>query len=122
MADEGGLTLSRDAARRIAKVVRDAERTPEGSVGRGRNNGIKPLQILGITTTAITARVGKTPGSGMVQPYYDNGTELVEDPEQEPVKVKNWTGSAVSSGLWVKYVTVSGFLYLDGTDCSGAAP
>jgi hypothetical protein len=122
MASDDGVMFSTDSARRIARVTRDAEMTARGDVGRGQGANIKPLEMVGITTTAITARSGKTPGSGKVQPYYDNGTVLVEDANQEPVTVKNWTGSAVASDIWVKYTVISGFLYLDGTDCSGVAP
>ena len=111
-----------DSGKRIASVVRWTENTRRNEVKRMRRPSFHPYAKLGITTTAITGRVGKTPGFCTVQPYIFNGTIFVISPLTTE-KVYNWTGSTVSSTTsWVEYQERDGYLWLTGIDCSGVAP
>src|SRR4051794_11846169 len=109
-----------DSARRISKVVRRVEGYPVNSIQEPQGPRIVPFKKLGITSSAITARSSKTPGSGTVQPYLFNGSTLVS---QGPTRtIRNWTGTAVATNKWVCFEVIDGHLFLDGTDCSSVAP
>ena len=112
--------FDRDSARRIAAVVRRVEGASRNSTRRPRSATPNYYVKVGITTSTITARAGKTPGTGTIQPYTFNGATFViaGDPEQ----IFNWTGTVVPSNVWAKYVVIDGFLFYDGYDCSGVAP
>jgi hypothetical protein len=113
--------FSPDSSRRIAQAVRHVEKSPRrAQIGRAAPPTIVLPSFLGITTTTITARAGKTPGSGTVQPYFFNGATLVT--RGPTVKVYNWTGGVVDSPKWIEYNWMYGVFWLNGTDCSGIDP
>jgi hypothetical protein len=114
------VAFSQDSLRRIAVATRYVEKSPR----RAHNPPAPPPTIvlpsyLGITSS-ITARSGKTPGFGDVQPYLFNGTTLVT--YGPTVKVFNWTGTAITTSSWVEYNWMYGAFWLNGHDCSGVTP
>lgn len=117
------VVLTPETARRVAKAVRDVERMTRGPVPCQGPSKVVPYSKVGITTTAMTARVAKTPGYGNVQLYTYNSTAnllVLNGPVQ---KVLNWTGTAISATpVWVEVNVVDGFLWLNGQDCSGVTP
>lgn len=114
--------LSPEAARRIIQGTKYVENKARNRVERPTAPRIVPLDKLGITTSSITARSSKTPGSGTVQPYtYDQAAdELVLTGDE--VTVRNWTGTEVLDDVWIEYRIIDGVLWVVGNDCSGVAP
>lgn len=114
------VVLSTDAARRVAAAVKAVERMPRATAPGASMPRIVQPNKCGITTTALSPRSGKTPGSGMVQPYTFDGTQFVID--GDPIKVRNWTGSTIPDDVWIEYHIIDGYLFFNGNDCSGVAP
>jgi hypothetical protein len=92
----------------------------EGPFGTTLSVTFPPPAYLGITTTPIGPRSGKTPGTGTVQPYGWNGTQLYI--LGSPLQVRNWTGSTIGTNLWIEYNYKYGIPWFNGNDCSGVAP
>ena len=104
-------------ARRIAHVVRTAERTPHRPQ---KGPGVKIVlpDRNALTTGTITARSGTTKGYGNVTLYVDDesgsGAMVVLE---TGVKVWNAFGSSIPSGKWVIVGVVDGLLQVKGADC-----
>jgi hypothetical protein len=92
----------------------------EGPFGTTLSVDFPSPGLLGITTTPISARAAKVPGTGTVQPYGWDGTELYL--LGSPLRVLNWTGSVIGTNLWIEYNFKYGVPWFNGNDCSGVSP
>jgi hypothetical protein len=112
-------------------VARDCGLTlTSGPYGTVIGNTPADQVLVGITTAAANPRSSKTVSFGTLQPYAisavsysgglaSTGTMIAAGP---PVRFFNWTGSTISSNVWVKVIKMHGFWGFNGNDCSLVAP
>ena len=115
-----GINFTEDAARRISRVVVEAERSPRGEAGRTNGPRILQPSKYAIVTTAIKARSGTTLGQGVVdlQLVTVNGSGVATYATMTTLlPCYSGASSTIAVGRLVQVKVIDGHLHVDVDYC-----